>query len=486
MLFNSITFLWIFLPVLIVLYFSIEKIFPRTKNYILLIFSLMFYAWGEPKYVLLMITSIIVNYIFGLLIDGAGHKKKKKQKVLWLVLDILFNIGLLGHFKYFNFLVANVNNVFGAGTLTIGEIALPIGISFYTFQVMSYVIDLYRGDIKVQKNLPKLALYVSFFPQLIAGPIVKYHDIDEALSSRKETTEKFAYGVKRFVYGLAKKVLIADVMAAVVDTIFATDTNLVGGLTQPVAWLGAICYAIQIFFDFSGYSDMAIGLGSMFGFKFMENFNLPYISGSITEFWRRWHISLSTWFKEYIYIPLGGNRKGKIRTYINLWVVFLVTGIWHGAAWVFVVWGIYHGFFIFIERLGLKKLLDKMRALNHVYAILVVLVGWVIFRAPSLKYALHYLKIMFFGAPADTVPIQLYTVVNHRAIITLIIGIVLCGILQVVLKNISESKSLSKKYLKVSSFCIKYIEPFIILALLVLCIMAIVSNTYTTFIYFRF
>ena len=302
MLFNSITFLWLFLPILLVLYFSIGKIFPKTKNYILLVFSLVFYAWGEPKYVLLMIASIVVNYIFGLLIDRARRKRKKKQKTLWLVLDIIFNIGLLGHFKYFNFLVANVNNVFGANTLTIGEIALPIGISFYTFQVMSYVIDLYRGEIKVQKNLSKLALYVSFFPQLIAGPIVKYHDIDEALSSRKETTEKFAYGVKRFSYGLAKKVLIADAMAAIVDAIFVTGSG-VQGLTQPVAWLGALCYALQIFFDFSGYSDMAIGLGSMFGFKFMENFNLPYISGSITEFWRRWHISLSTWFKEYIYIP---------------------------------------------------------------------------------------------------------------------------------------------------------------------------------------
>ncbi|MBQ3470036.1 MBOAT family protein [Candidatus Saccharibacteria bacterium] len=485
MLFNSITFLWLFLPILLVLYFSIGKIFPKTKNYILLVFSLVFYAWGEPKYVLLMIASIVVNYIFGLLIDRARRKRKKKQKTLWLVLDIIFNIGLLGHFKYFNFLVANVNNVFGANTLTIGEIALPIGISFYTFQVMSYVIDLYRGEIKVQKNLSKLALYVSFFPQLIAGPIVKYHDIDEALSSRKETTEKFAYGVKRFSYGLAKKVLIADAMAAIVDAIFVTGSG-VQGLTQPVAWLGALCYALQIFFDFSGYSDMAIGLGSMFGFKFMENFNLPYISGSITEFWRRWHISLSTWFKEYIYIPLGGNRKGKIRTYINLWIVFLVTGIWHGAAWTFVIWGIFHGFFIFIERLGLKKLLDKMHFLNHFYTLFVVLTSWVIFRAPSLKYALHYLKVMFLGAPADTIPIQIYDVANHRAILTMIIGIVFCGVVQVILKKLSEHKKTKKEYMKMSSFCTKYVEPFVIFALLTLCIMAIVNNTYSAFIYFRF
>ncbi len=484
MLFNSITFLWMFLPILVILYFTIGKIWPRTKNYILLVFSLVFYAWGEPKYVLLMIASIVVNYIFGLLIDRAGKRKKKQQRIAWLILDIIFNLGLLGHFKYFNFLVANINNVFGANTLTIGEIALPIGISFYTFQVMSYVIDLYRGEIKVQKNLPKLALYVSFFPQLIAGPIVKYHDIDDALTSRKETTEKFAYGVKRFIYGLAKKVLIADVMAAVVDSIFVTEGAT--GLTQSATWLGAICYALQIFFDFSGYSDMAIGLGSMFGFKFMENFNLPYISGSITEFWRRWHISLSTWFKEYIYIPLGGNRKGKVRTYINLWIVFLVTGIWHGAAWVFVIWGIFHGFFIFIERLGFKKILDKLHVLNHVYTLLVVLIGWVIFRAPSLKYALHYLKVMFFGAPADTIPIQLYTVVNHRTVVTLIVGILFCGIVQILLSKIAENKKYRKKCAKVSSRCKQYVEPFVLFLLLALCIMAIVSNTYTSFIYFRF
>ena len=482
MLFNSVTFLWLFLPILLIVYFIADK---KFRNYILLIFSLLFYAWGEPKYVLLMIASIIINYAFGLLIDKAAKLKNKKRKRLWLVLDILLNLGLLGHFKYFNFLVANVNNVFGANTLTVGEIALPIGISFYTFQVMSYVIDLYRGEIKVQKNLSKLALYVAFFPQLIAGPIIKYHDIDEALTSRKETVEKFSYGVRRFVYGLAKKVLIADVMAVVVDSIFVTEGGITG-LTRPIAWLGAICYALQIFFDFSGYSDMAIGLGSMFGFKFMENFNLPYISGSITEFWRRWHISLSTWFKEYIYIPLGGNRNGKIRTYINLWIVFLATGIWHGAAWVFIIWGIFHGFFIFIERLGLKKMLDKMHVLNHVYTLLVVLIGWVIFRAPSLKYAIHYLKVMFFGAPADTIPVQLYSVIGHRTILTLIVGVILCGIAQVAISKIAESKKWGKKYVVVSEFFVKYIEPVVLFVLLALCIMAIVSNTYSAFIYFRF
>jgi len=323
MLFNSMTFLWIFLPALLLLYFATKYIgskigFRNTAklgNNILLLFSLVFYAWGEPKYIFLMLASIFINYLFGLFIA----KNKGKKKTFLLVLDIIVNLGILAHFKYANFFIDNINNVFGEGTIALQNVALPIGISFYTFQIMSYIIDLYRGEIKVQKNVLKLALYISFFPQLIAGPIVKYHDIDEALTSRQETKEKFAYGVKRFIRGLAKKVLVADVMALVADTIFGAST---ASLSTPIAWLGAICYTLQIFFDFSGYSDMAIGLGSMFGFKFMENFNLPYLSASITEFWRRWHISLSTWFKEYLYIPLGGNRKGKIRTYINLWIVF--------------------------------------------------------------------------------------------------------------------------------------------------------------------
>ena len=468
MLFNSTVFLWLFLPTLIVLYFLAAK---KYRNYILLIFSLLFYAWGEPKYIILMLISIIANYYFGILID------KSKKKTIWLVIDILLNIGLLGYFKYANFFAENVNSIFGPGTLHIAGIALPRGISFYTFQIMSYIVDLYRGEIKVQKNLPKLALYISFFPQLIAGPIVKYRDIDKALNSRRETLNKFYYGIKRFVYGLAKKVLIADVMAAIVDTVFIEETGGTG-LTQSIAWIGALCYALQIYFDFSGYSDMAIGLGSMFGFRFMENFNSPYLSCSITDFWRRWHISLSTWFKEYLYIPLGGNRKGKIKTYINLWIVFLATGIWHGAAWTFVLWGLFHGFFIFVERLGLKKVLDKLPILNRIYTLIVVLVGWVIFRAPKIKYALHYLKTMFLGAPAEIIPIQLYKVLTNRAIFVIIIGILLSGVAQAAAKRISNNK-------KIKVIWEKYLEPINILILFSLSILAIVSNTYTAFIYFR-
>lgn len=479
MLFNSMVFLWIFLPALLVIYFLVKG---KARNYVLLIFSLLFYAWGEPKYIILMLVSILVNYVFGRLIDKTSKKGRKRAL---LILDILFNVGLLGYFKYFNFFTDNINKIFGAGMITMEDVVLPIGISFYTFQIMSYVIDLYRGEIKVQKNLPKLALYISFFPQLIAGPIVKYKDIDEALSSRKETLEGFSYGIKRFVYGLAKKVLIADVMARVADAIFVTG-DAAAGVTQPIAWLGAICYALQIFFDFSGYSDMAIGLGSMFGFRFMENFNLPYISGSITEFWRRWHISLSTWFKEYVYIPLGGNRKGKARTYINLWVVFLLTGIWHGAAWNFVVWGLFHGFFIFIERLGFKKILDKMKVLNHFYTLLVVLVGWVLFRAEGLRNGLHYLKTMFLGGESEAVPIQTYEFVNNRFVIAMVLAIILSGVLQVILAKIAESKKYGKRYKEISTLCVRYVEPLVIVGLFAVCIMAIVGNTYTSFIYFRF
>lgn len=483
MLFNSMTFLWIFLPVLILVYFLAKR---KYRNYILLIFSLIFYAWGEPKYILLMLASIIVNYVMGLLIDRAkkkaGNKSKWKTRAL-LIVDILFNVGLLAHFKYANFFFDNINNMFGQN-INIGNIALPIGISFYTFQIMSYIIDLYRGEIKVQKSLVKLALYISFFPQLIAGPIVKYRDIDNAIDARRETPEKFAYGIKRFVRGLAKKVLIADVLAAVADMFFGGG---ISGLTQPVAWLGALSYSLQIFFDFSGYSDMAIGLGSMFGFKFMENFNLPYISSSITEFWRRWHISLSTWFKEYIYIPLGGNRKGKIRTFINLWVVFLVTGIWHGAAWNFVIWGIFHGFFIFIERLGFKKLLDKTKILGHLYTLLVVLNGWVIFRAPSLKYGINYLKVMYLGNNSVALPTQLYTVVNNKFVAVLIIAILLSGILQVAWGKIEKGFTKKmKQHRKLNGLIEGWLKPATLFVLLLLCIMAIISNTYSSFIYFRF
>ena len=467
MVFSSMIFLWVFLPILLLTYFLVKD---KYKNYVLLIFSLIFYAWGEPKYIVLMLISIILNYIFGILID----KTNNKTRLIVLILCILTNIGLLAYFKYFDFFVENINRIFGNEVLKAKHIVLPIGISFYTFQIMSYCIDLYRRDIKVQKNIFKLALYISFFPQLIAGPIVKYHDIDEQIDKREVTSEKFADGIRRFVYGLSKKVILANTLAIVADTCFDATYSELSTVT---AWIGAICYTLQIYYDFSGYSDMAIGLGKMFGFTFMENFNLPYISGSITDFWRRWHISLSTWFKEYIYIPLGGNRKGKNRTYINLWIVFLVTGIWHGASWNFIFWGLFHGFFIFIERLGLKKLLDKCKVINHIYTLFIVIIAWVFFRAPGLKFGIEYLQRMFTINKINI--INPYIIYNYKNVIIMITAILFAGIIQLAIKKLDKRKKITNVYKK-------YVEPVAILGLLTICIMMLVSNTYNPFIYFRF
>lgn len=382
----------------------------------------------------------------------------------------------MGYLKYYNFFAYNLNRAIGNTFIPIKNIVLPIGISFYTFQIMSYIIDLYRGDIKVQKNILNLALYISFFPQLIAGPIVKYHDIDEQLRKRTITKEKFALGIKRFVYGLSKKVIIANSVAYIADNIFNTTMSINMG----TAWLGAICYMLQIYFDFSGYSDMAIGLGKMFGFEFMENFNLPYISKSITEFWRRWHISLSTWFKEYLYIPLGGNRKGKLRTYINLGIVFFATGFWHGASWNFIAWGLYNGFFLIIERMKLKELLDKnkLKIINHIYVLLVVIIGWVLFRAETLKGALKYLKVMFIPQNVETY-FDLTLLINYRSIAIIIVAILFCGIIQ------SGFNKLKNKD-KITKFYEKYLEIFVIFILMLTCIMMLSSSTYNPFIYFRF
>ena len=467
MVFSSMTFLWVFLPLLLVFYYLAH---PAMKNYVLLVFSLVFYAWGEPRYIFLMIISIVVNYAMGILLNS---RTSKRARVLVLISAIIFNVGLLGYYKYSGFLVDNINKLFGT-SIKAKALTLPIGISFYTFQIMSYIIDLYRKEIKVQKNVFNLALYISFFPQLIAGPIVKYKDVDEQIRKRNVTLDSFVAGTKRFIYGLSKKTLIANTMAIVADRVFDSD---VSGISTSLAWVGAISYSLQIYYDFSGYSDMAIGLGKMFGFEFAENFNLPYKSKSITEFWRRWHISLSTWFKEYIYIPLGGNRKGKIRTYINLWIVFIVTGIWHGAAWTFLAWGLFHGFFIFVERLGLKKLLDKCHVINHVYALFVVNFGWVIFRSNGLKNSLRFIKRMII--PEDIkASINIYSLVSKKFIVVLIAAVLLSCIIQSVY-GIVKNNGVVKKIVMVC-------EPLVIIALWLLCIMSLVSNTYNPFIYFRF
>lgn len=385
MIFSSTLFLFIFLPTVLLVYYAIPTRFIAAKNAVLLAASLIFYAWGEPKNIILMLLAIACNYVFGLGIEKCRQNGADSACRLILVLSLVYNLGSLFFFKYFNLVTGGI----------FPFIALPIGISFFTFQIMSYTIDVYRGNVEAQHSIFKLGLYISLFPQLIAGPIVRYIDVDKQLTERSYDADKLFCGTSRFIMGLSKKVLISNTVASMADMAF----GVTGELNAATAWLGAICYGLQIYYDFSGYSDMAIGLGHMLGFDFLENFNYPYISCSVQEFWRRWHISLSTWFRDYLYIPLGGNRRGKARTYINLVIVFACTGIWHGAAWNFLIWGLYHGFFLIIERIGFGNVLKKLPAfVGRIYTLLVVLFGWILFRADNLTAALKYAGAMFnFG-----------------------------------------------------------------------------------------
>jgi len=417
MLFSEPVFVFLFLPLLLLVYVVIPR---AARNTVLLLASLLFYAWGEKSFVLVMLGSIAFNYLVGLLVD-AGRSRGLHQ--LFLILGVAGNLGLLVVFKYADFMVTNLNLVImklGGQPIPMQPIHLPIGISFFTFQAMSYIIDLYRGRTEVQKNPLRVALYITLFPQLIAGPIVRYQDIARQLAARVVTRAGFAEGIRRFILGLGKKMLLANVVAVPADQIFAIPTNQ---LTTPVAWLGAVCYALQIYFDFSGYSDMAIGLGRMFGFRFLENFNYPYVSRSITEFWRRWHMSLSSWYRDYLYIPLGGNRRGTLRTYRNLVIVFFLCGLWHGASWTFVVWGLFHGLFLVLERLGLARFLVSRRpAIQHVYFLLVLLVSWVIFRCETLSQAAGMLAAMAGFAQGSRLEHHLSLYFNTEIMIALAIG----------------------------------------------------------------
>lgn len=389
MLFSSPTFLFLFLPVLLGLYFPSPRV---VRNPLLLAASLLFYTWGEPELGWLMLLSVGLNYVFGL---WAGWTRQRRGAGLVLGLAVAANLALLTYFKYAVFIVENLNLLLacaGQPQLPLPRVNLPIGISFYTFQAMSYVIDVHRGATPAQRNPWDLALYIALFPQLIAGPIVRYVDVAAQLQHRRTTLAGFAAGIQRFVLGLGKKMLIANACASVADPIFDIPDPQ---LTAAVAWLGIACYSLQIYFDFSGYSDMAIGLGRMFGFEFHENFAHPYAARSITDFWRRWHISLSTWFRDYLYIPLGGNRRGPARTYVNLVVVFLLCGLWHGASWNFVVWGLFHGALLVLERRGLGRALERSPVpLRHAYLLAAVAAGWVFFRADNLHHALCYLRAM--------------------------------------------------------------------------------------------
>ncbi len=389
MLFSSITFLFVFLPLVLITYFICPR---KLRNFVLLIFSLAFYAWGEPKYIIVMTASIIVGYISGLVTEMFLNKEKKGMAKLAMIVAVAVNLGILIFFKYSDFFILNFNKLTGTEYKLL-KIALPLGISFYTFQILSYSVDVYRGEVKAQKNIINLAAYVTLFPQLIAGPIVRYQTVCEELTTRKESVDLFAEGAHRFVVGLGKKVLIANTVGAVFDqlsTLPAADNTVV------LSWMSAIAFSLQIYFDFSGYSDMAIGLGKMFGFHFLENFNYPYISDSITEFWRRWHISLSTWFRDYVYIPLGGNRRGPIRRIVNIFVVWLLTGFWHGAAWNFIIWGLYYFVLLMLEKTFLLKVLKKLpKFISHIYTLFLVNLGWVIFAYDDMGNLANAVKNMF-------------------------------------------------------------------------------------------
>jgi len=389
MVFSSFPFLWIFLPIVLIGTVLTQK---RGGNLFLLAMSLLFYAWGEPKYIVLLLLSIAMNYGCGLLIDKA---QKGIERKLLTAAGIVLNLLLLGYFKYYNFFAEALNSVLRTEAMALKRIALPVGISFYTFQSISYLFDLYRGTIEVQRSFTDLALYISFFPQLVAGPIVKYKDITPFLHHRQLTLKQSASGLKRFCFGLGKKVLFANTLGYTVDGILSHPIQELSGI---LCWTAAVFYTLQIYFDFSGYSDMAIGLAEALGFRFRENFDLPYSAASIREFWRRWHISLSNWFRDYLYIPLGGNRKGSVRTVLNLLIVFFATGLWHGAQWNFVLWGLYHGFFLIAERVipSTGRFTGKLvNILKHIYTMFVVCIGWVLFRADDITMAGAQLRQMF-------------------------------------------------------------------------------------------
>ena len=464
MVFSSMVFLCVFLPAAFCLHLLLPGM--RAKNFLLVVASLVFYAYGEPIYVILLVASSAGNYILARL-TGECPKIRK----LTMTLAVVINLGLLVIFKYSGFLVDTFNSVTGAG-IPVPQVRMPIGISFFTFQALSYVIDVYRGDASVQKNFGKVLLYISFFPQLIAGPIVKYHDVEAEINNRKQTSEEIGKGIRRFIAGLSKKVLIANTMGIVADNLFGASAT---GITGPGAWLGAVSYMLQIYFDFSGYSDMALGLGMMFGFHFHENFDYPYISASIREFWRRWHMSLSGWFKEYLYIPLGGNRRGKFRTVVNKMIVFVCTGIWHGASFNFLFWGIYHGFFLMLEEyipfIGKKG--GKLKSFfQHVYALLIVCVGFVFFRADTMKQGCFWIREMFtdFGWKASAMSLTLQQL-TPVYLVTLAAALVAAV----------PVNSMLKKY--------KWYEGFtyvLSLAGFALCVLSLAGGTYNPFIYFRF
>ena len=489
-------FLWVFFAVIVgvnflftLLPFKSEPARIRVKNLFLLITSFIFYAWGGIYYLLIMIASILLNFAGGYVLEKGVKTKTARRWALAII--IALNLSILFFFKYFNMLIAIIESIIqpgagfaeildtmismkGTGELGLAQVVLPIGISFFTFQAMSYVMDIFMGKAKLQENIIDFALYVSLFPQLIAGPIVQYADVDLQLRTRKETLNMFVSGQKRFMYGIAKKVLISNTVAKIADDIWALEPETMGA---GVAWLGILAYTLQIYYDFSGYSDMAIGIGRMLGFSFKENFDYPYTSLSVAEFWRRWHISLGSWFREYIYIPLGGNRKGNLRTYFNVFVVFALTGIWHGANFTFIAWGLFYAVLQIIERLFLGKLLEKnpVKVVNWIYVMFATMIGWIYFRSDNIFQANQFVAQLFNfkGGSASAV-----SFLSMKSIIVLVVGILFAGFVQ---------RPLKKYYDKVSTtipvLCADYALQFV---LFVLSVLMLVSGTYNPFIYFQF
>lgn len=456
MVFSSLIFLFMFLPIFLFCYFIPKK--RITRNIVLLIFSIAFYTYGEPVYILLMISSIIVNYTI------TKVMMKKDSKLLFILL-IIFNLGLLALFKYTDFFISNINNIFNLNIAYL-KLSLPIGISFYTFQILTYVIDVYKKKVPVQNNIINLGCYISSFPQLIAGPIVRYETINEELDNRKENVKDFSYGLKRFIIGLAKKCIIANEVAYIADSIF---TNSIASVGFFGILLAAISYTLQIYFDFSGYSDMAIGLGRMLGFHYKENFNYPYIATSITDFWRRWHISLSSFFRDYVYIPLGGNRCSKLKNIINILIVWFLTGLWHGASWNFIIWGLYYGIFLIIEKFVLKKYIDKLpNIIKHIYTLMIVMVGWIIFYFTDLVTLKEVFKSLIGLNGVGSI-----TLLNHlqifkiRTIIIFVLGLLF------------STPIIKLEDDKISTYVILIIT-------FIISIVFILASSYNPFIYFRF
>ncbi|SFB04474.1 MULTISPECIES: MBOAT family protein [unclassified Bacillus (in: firmicutes)] len=473
MVFSNLVFLFIFLPLVLFSYFLIKREF---QNYLLLAFSLFFYAWGEPKYVAIMLLSLVLNYLFGLIVHH--FRRHKHLKKITITFAVITNLLLLGYYKYINFIILNINELFSTN-ISIEPVEMPLGISFFTFHAMSYVIDVYRKEDEVQRNPFNLALYLALFPQLIAGPIIRYHEVADQIKQRFVTIEKFSEGIRIFIIGLSKKVLIANQVGFLADAIFNKPTSEISVL---LAWIGIIAYTLQIYFDFSGYSDMAIGLGKMFGFDFPKNFNYPYISKSISEFWRRWHISLSSWFRDYVYIPLGGNRVSTLKSYRNLFIVWGLTGLWHGASWTFIAWGLYYGIIIAMERAFLNNLLEKLwTPLRHVYVILIFLIGWVFFRADNFTYSFEYIQTMFgLGDQPLYDKLSMYYLYDYGAI--MLLAIVACTPIMPYLYK--KTNALTFNSFMVSSR--QLVVSGILILLLLVNIVHMVNSTFNPFIYFRF